>query len=181
MTTTRQSKQSFTGPESLPTSRSFGSGLVLLNCKRCTKCKQEKHLSLFSPDKRHSDGRASHCRKCKLVAILKYQRTDRARQLRRRTSTEERKKRPEKVAAHRAVLFAVKDGILPKVTGLLCKCGDRAKHYHHHSYAKECQLCVEPLCAKCHKQLHLLTHTTPPGSHWQLLPSPVASIIERIT
>lgn len=62
---------------------------------------------------------------------------------------------PDKVAAEQAVMIAVRRGDIPKAHSLACqKCGNKAKHYHHWSYAPEHQLDVIPLCVPCHKEIH---------------------------
>jgi hypothetical protein len=62
---------------------------------------------------------------------------------------------PEKVAAQQSVMIAVRRGDLPKVKTLSCsKCGRKAQHYHHWSYAPEHWLDVIPLCVPCHKTVH---------------------------
>ena len=40
--------------------------------KICTRCGEEKHLDLFSPDKTGERGRHSRCRSCQNTASRKY-------------------------------------------------------------------------------------------------------------
>jgi hypothetical protein len=56
------------------------------------------------------------------------------------------------VQARTALNHAVADGLIPKVSTLLCEwCGKPAQTYHHHrGYEPEFQLTVIPLCRQCH-------------------------------
>jgi len=64
---------------------------------------------------------------------------------------------PERSKAVEKVNDAVKAGRLPRPNSLQCHdCAAQAKQYHHwHGYAPEHCLDVIPVCAKCHKNLHL--------------------------
>lgn len=57
--------------------------------------------------------------------------------------------------AHRAVKRAVYLGKMPAAKDCVCvNCGVQAEIYHHHSYAPECWLDVEPVCRVCHGKEH---------------------------
>ena len=59
-----------------------------------------------------------------------------------------------KSRAAAAIAGAIKHGVLPKVTTLLClDCGRKAEHYHHFlGYDPEHYLDVQALCRQCHAQ-----------------------------
>lgn len=66
------------------------------------------------------------------------------------------KANPEKLRAQQAVKYAVKTGKLPHTKELQCKhCDRQAQQYHHWSYLPEHWLDVIPLCAKCHRAIHI--------------------------
>lgn len=60
-----------------------------------------------------------------------------------------------KVKAHRKVNHAIEKGKLPKASTQKCaRCGDQAREYHHHKgYEPEHWLDIEPVCARCHRNL----------------------------
>lgn len=58
--------------------------------------------------------------------------------------------------ARQLVNRAVEAGTLAPVSECACVfCGNGAHVYHHHSYAPDDWLNVDPLCGSCHKLLHL--------------------------
>ena len=61
-----------------------------------------------------------------------------------------------KAAAVNAVNGAVRSGLLPRVTELLCaSCGQPAEQYHHYlGYEQAFHLSVVPLCKNCHFAVH---------------------------
>lgn len=74
---------------------------------------------------------------------------------------QKRKKRytenPNQVRGWYKVNQAVKKGVLPNPNSVKCiQCENTAKEYHHHNgYEEKYLLDVIPLCASCHRQIHL--------------------------
>ena len=83
-----------------------------------------------------------------------YAKTEKGKEVGRRA----RKKHAQKAnaKARTAVMVAVRDGILPKVSSLKCSdCRDvEAESYHHESYGPSQWLVVVPLCNPCHYKRH---------------------------
>lgn len=70
-----------------------------------------------------------------------------------------------RVEAYRALTRAVMHGEIPRVTSLNCRCGAKARHYHHHNgYAPKHRLDVVPLCIFCHRAEHAVEKRTPKPS-----------------
>jgi hypothetical protein len=74
----------------------------------------------------------------------------------------------EITAAHRAVADAIRSGTLAApTTCLVCGRGQSGAgtsldvRYHHHSYAPEDRLAVQPLCRSCHRRVHSGTLAEP--------------------
>ncbi len=65
-----------------------------------------------------------------------------------------REAHPDRTKARNAVSHAVAAGRLPRISTQTCKCGDPAKHYHHHSYEPEYWLDVEAMCQEHHGEIH---------------------------
>lgn len=132
--------------------------------KLCFKCKIEKPLTDFYPQKSMKDGHLNKCKVCTIADVKKYRADNHARVCeydRMRFQTTERKvkvvayqkirraKFPEKYKARMAVGNAVRDGRLKK---LPCDvCGDVESQAHHHDYSKP--LDVRWLCFKCHREI----------------------------
>ena len=58
--------------------------------------------------------------------------------------------------ARKAVRQAIINWFLRPLRNCKCECGRQAQQYHHHKgYAKEHWTDVVPVCARCHKRLHL--------------------------
>ena len=133
--------------------------------KRCTKCKQLKPISEFHKQKKGIHGRRADCKPCVLARVRKHQRHIEIKARRHDyellQTTKAKKRRyalanPEKVMAQRALNNEVKNGNMTKVDRLYCTdCSEPAQHYHHGDYDKP--LDVTPLCARCHKQRHVLS------------------------
>ena len=102
-------------------------------------------------------------RKGNRAAVREYERRDRENNpdaylaRKRKSVTKWRLSNSDKRGAHRAVSSAIKAGVLPKISTLLCAgpgCSAVANSYHHWSY-EECNLLsVIPLCDMCHGGLH---------------------------
>ncbi len=70
---------------------------------------------------------------------------------------------PRKRAAKFEVNRHVAEGKLPKASSGRClACGNKAKDYHHQSYAHDDKLNVIPLCRSCHVLLHSNSLSLPP-------------------
>jgi len=87
------------------------------------------------------------------ASIRRYQRSEKGKA----ASQKYAKLNPEKRKAKTAVMVAVKYGELPRPDTFKCECGKQAQHYHHHSYAPEHWFDVIPLCAKCHRNIPLMS------------------------
>ena len=110
--------------------------------KWCFLGKHWRSMDAYHADKSRGDGLKSSCKVC---AYQKKQRKD---ELVPDSSVIQQ-------AASNAVRTAVRQGKLPKVTTLQCKCGNGARHYHHtKGYTEEHWLDVEPLCISCHRNAH---------------------------
>ena len=72
-----------------------------------------------------------------------------------RQAKKDHNKFPERRRARSAVSNAVIANKLPRANTLFCKCGNPARHYHHHlGYEPEHYFDVIPVCFICHKSLH---------------------------
>jgi hypothetical protein len=106
----------------------------------CWKCKNWKQRDEFYPDKTRHDGMARKCISCTNVKV-KIPRTP---------------KEDPHVAqrAHDAIRYAVRRGIIRPARELMCACGNKASHYHHHNGYVGHELDVIPLCMSCHFRRH---------------------------
>ena len=137
--------------------------------KVCSKCKQQKDLSLFCKNKCSCDGLRSECKECsqkhrslnkeskraynqtekgKLVHLnagKKYCKTDKGKLARIKLKM----RCPEKFKARGAVAHALRNGTLVKQ---FCKvCGELKVEAHHYlGYEEEHWLDIEWLCKKHH-------------------------------
>jgi len=88
--------------------------------------------------------------------VMAYRETPAGKQAQRVSDERQRERFPEKYAARKAVLAALRGGLLVK---LACnRCGGTKAQAHHADYSKP--LDVEWLCVKCHTDEH---HKTPEG------------------
>jgi hypothetical protein len=71
---------------------------ILDNIKRCSKCKEYKSVKEFSPNKKHKDKLASHCKECrnKTARIYHQQYLEKCRKNSRQRQQKWRKENPEK-------------------------------------------------------------------------------------
>lgn len=111
--------------------------------KWCSLGKHWNPVYKFQLDKSRGDGFKAHCKECsyrpKIVEAVHLKPPSIKLQL----------------AASSAVKYAVQKGILPKVTTLMCGCGNPARQYHHYlGYEVEHRLAVKALCISCHRQVH---------------------------
>lgn len=137
--------------------------------KTCTGCGQVKPLSDFHRSRLGVGGRAAACKVCRKAKHRDYHQQpevkERMRQwARAKHHTPEgqaQAKRKDlanrqagKVAARKAVSWAVKKGRLPPVKSQRCGCGRPAVHYHHfRGYSPANRLDVIPLCGLCHAEV----------------------------
>lgn len=137
--------------------------------KICSKCKQDKPLEEFYPDKRAIDRLQTRCKTCQKA----YRQSERGRAVERRNAQTESRKayqrryrqtelskaaqqrgqqqyrinNPHKKAAHSAISNAIRDGKLER--GPCEVCGTTSNvHGHHEDYDKP--LDVAWLCRKHH-------------------------------
>lgn len=96
--------------------------------------------------------RANKKRLCK--SICAYFQTKKGKLVQKRAQQKYRIGNPNKIKARNAVNKAVKIGKLPHPNNCVCKCGERAKQYHHYlGYISKYQLDVIPICKKCHGEI----------------------------
>lgn len=115
--------------------------------KTCVTCKQSKPFSEFHKHCAKKDGHQSICKTCTKI----YHKANRNNARHKRYAH----RHPERIQAKHAIERAIKNGILVRPDTLLCiGCGGQAKEYHHPSYLPERRLDVEPVCNKCHRQIH---------------------------
>ena len=145
----------------------------------CTKCKIEKPASEFSPNRRKSNGRSSHCKECHreynslytqshkdhLAAYSRaYFKTPRGKEVRSRSDRKQYQLHPKRGLAHYVVHYAIKKGELSPLRLSECvMCGGEPKHYHHWSYEPEHWLDVIPVCISCHNEIHKARAYLPSG------------------
>ncbi len=112
---------------------------VAAGLKWCTACKVWHPLAAFKRDRTRGDGLDANC----LVSLRGQPHYPRD---------------PAKETAHARVKYAVHTGALPRPDSLPCMdCGhqgnDRRHEYdHHHGYAPENWLKVQPVCTLCHAE-----------------------------
>ncbi len=155
--------------------------------KTCTKCKQVKPLSEFSPRKSRPCGYKSCCKVCASVDVITYYYTDKgkaaAKQYRQSINrkianhkykqtekgkvTERRYYRKSyykdfKIKSRVTVSQAIRNNRLPSSKLLKCTyCQNQANEYHHHlGYDKVHWLDVIPICHICHKRIHSINQTS---------------------
>jgi hypothetical protein len=153
--------------------------------KVCIKCGETKEPEQFKKESKCPDGRGHRCKTCYNKISRDYQNKpevrERVQNSGRKQLYKERYKgrykgrynsrqykathdrwfaqNPLAKEAHKRVEIAVKKGYMPRVNTLACsRCGNEAKHYHHHrGYSVEYQLDVIPLCHSCHRAAHAKT------------------------
>lgn len=139
--------------------------------KTCFKCGELKELSCFYKHKMMGDGHLNKCKECtkkdvhknRVLKIDYYREYDRDRGARQDASylREYRAKYPRKYAAHKAVINAIKAGVLFAQPCSDCHATENI-HAHHDDYAHQLQ--VRWLCAACHKQWHVVNGEGKNGS-----------------
>ena len=164
-------------------------GGLFLNYKICAKCKQEKHLTLFSKHKCKKDGLQTWCKDCRAVAASIYERTSKCKLQRKRyKQSPQRRLISKAIDAKRRPLFpdrikvanylyrVIKKGFIMPAADLLCiRCISPAHCWHHHlGYDMKHALDVLPMCRSCHIAEHkslaagvpLATPPQPGGVHY---------------
>jgi hypothetical protein len=121
--------------------------------KKCKLCGVIKLLSDFTPAKSSKDGRCNHCKKCRSFYQADYQRGPEGRLVSKKANKKYVQKYPEKKHAHNIIKYEIESGRLMKAKFFYCfRCGKEAKHYHHPDY--NFPLSVQPVCVKCHREIH---------------------------
>jgi len=135
--------------------------------KKCARCKEIKSIDLFGSDRGKPDGKNVYCRICARQFEKEYnekhpekmrEKYERRKQYYLDKCKTYRKQNPEIRKAHSAVNDAVRYGKIPAAKSLLCmNCREnQADIYHHYNgYKIENRLDVIPVCASCHKIIHL--------------------------
>lgn len=133
--------------------------------KVCSCCGESKSLTEYH---RHRDGLRPACKSCTNAQNRSIYQKNKESHLasKRRYRAENYESWLETVRAydsrnemkrraHRAVKHAIRSGrMLPVKSSSCARCGGQAEIYHHHSYAPECWLDVEPVCRECHGKEH---------------------------
>ncbi len=138
--------------------------------KKCFKCNQEKPLSDFYKHLKMADGYLNKCKSCTKLdvynrrhgcdreKVLDYERTraktDKRRELSRKTVKDWKMNYPDRRKAQNKVHYAIEKGILipwPVCAVPECNCVPEA---HHPDYSRP--LDVVWLCSAHHKQTHAL-------------------------
>lgn len=135
--------------------------------KKCTKCREVKSNNCFYPYKRNKGGLHSWCKNCALIrgkawrAAHPKEQVEYAREYRRKNKdkvlAESRAyyyANPDKVAAHRKVNHAIRDGKLLKEPCEVCGTTVNVQA-HHDDYSKELE--ITWLCSRHHTALHMRT------------------------
>jgi hypothetical protein len=106
---------------------------------------------------------AKASKKCYLAHIgqrasyhKKYNQTDRGKEVMRISTEKQRRLHPEKRKAGIVVNNAIWTGKLSRSSIYHCRyCWKQAQQYHHHrGYAREHWLDVQPVCCRCHVNIH---------------------------
>ena len=85
----------------------------------------------------------------------RYEQSLKGRKNRCAASHRHREKYPYQEPAKWAVKYAIETGKIPPPSECSCLiCGQKARDYHHKSYAREHWLDVIPLCRQCHIDIH---------------------------
>jgi hypothetical protein len=149
-----------------------------MNIKKCTSCQETKDLEQFNNSKRGLFGKKSKCKNCTSNYNHEYSKTrweqdkeyrdkkiknavdwvkknpDKRALTAKKRNNKELVNNPEKVKARALVNQKVRFNRIPKVSSLICSCGNQAKHYHHHmGYDWHNRYNVIPVCVSCHNFL----------------------------
>ncbi len=129
-------------------------------CKECRRIRARKywhnHKELcHSWQKKYSQtekGKVANIR-----GVTKYLKTEKGRKKHLERQTQYQKEHPEQAYTKTKIYQAIKAGKFPPANSRKCRfCSKIAHHYHHHwGYARAQTFDVIPLCAACHKKLHL--------------------------
>lgn len=140
--------------------------------KICSHCKQIKPLSEFYKNKSAKDGYQTYCKICCIaetgqysqspkgkkinnICMGRYFQTPKGKQGRKQAQRRYKQANKLKCQARDAGRRAINAGRIKRAKDVLCACGENARYYHHYrGYVKEFQLCVVPLCLKCHWIFH---------------------------
>jgi hypothetical protein len=129
-------------------------------------------LEQYRDDIRYRGGYRHQCKTCERISLQERRQTQKGREAYRQHARNWRKTPQGKIATkktyqntqpnvRRARSYLNKQvfrGKFPKVSEQeCCKCGKQATQYHHHKgYERNAWLDVVPVCAACHKKLHLI-------------------------
>ena len=119
--------------------------------KICTRCHDPKDELEFAHRAAAKDGLQNYCRECQQKAYRKATSQPGFRKMRSPTQVQWVQRNKEKVAAHRAVRKALKDGSLVRKPCERDDCGAYTEA-HHEDYSRP--LDVDWLCNAHHKQRH---------------------------
>lgn len=151
--------------------------------KKCFKCGETKHLSLFYKHSQMADGHVNKCKECNKHDVREnysdkneyYKEYDKQRNKDKESLRIVNRKKREKTARHcrknvyghdpvlsdemvkkatTKVSNATRDGRLKRETSCFCCGSDKYVQAHHASYDEDMWLVVTWLCASCHQTLH---------------------------
>jgi hypothetical protein len=148
--------------------------------KVCKSCSIEKPLLDFYKNHSMSDGHLNHCIPCvksrikkhrevnlekireydrkrgkqphRIEAVIRYQKTEAGKIVRRKSQIAYRERYPMKYAAHLIFNKAKCDGLISKASNCSICNSDKKVEGHHDDYTKP--LDVRWLCKKCHDEWH---------------------------
>jgi len=125
----------------------------VIETKICSKCENELQVSEFYADKRRkNDGLRGACKECHIKRVVKYQKTEPAREMRRKSVNKYQENNPLKKRAKEDFAGAVGRGEIDRPS--VCEsCGSKENiDAHHDDYSKS--LDIRGLCRKCHSLWH---------------------------
>lgn len=137
--------------------------------KKCFKCGETKHLSLFYKHSQMADGHVNKCKECNKKDVRENREDKNEYYIaydKKRSSEPERnakklsyskkytKENPIKRKAQNSIEYKIKSGqILKPCTCEFCG-SSKSIHAHHSSYSEDMWNVVTWLCGKCHVRLH---------------------------
>jgi len=154
--------------DSMGARRPFSKGVLAMEEKQCTKCREVKPLAEYYKDRRRPRGLQSKCRSCANSQVSLWRQKNKSKVLeqerrRFRDNPQKRKlkkqryrdKWPEKTGAQQVLRSRVYRGTIQKPSACSACGASHPKHLiqgHHEDYSKP--LDVIWMCASCHNAIH---------------------------
>lgn len=133
---------------------------MLIKCYKCKEKKEESNFYVCPSLPRHF---SIYCKSCEKQSakernkrpeyhdrLFAFAKTDRGREIRRKSTQKMREKYPQKWAARIMVRSAIKNGIIVKQPCFIC--GEIEVQAHHEDYTKPLEIIF--LCRNCHYKRH---------------------------